>query len=83
MNPEIIGKRIKILINNKGIKRSYLAKKLKISYNTLTNKLNGKSEFSANQISMIKDLLNLDNDFAINLFFNPDFEIVDDKNLWI
>ena len=80
MNPEIIGNRIKIIMNNKGIKRSYLAKKLKISYNTLTNKLNGKSEFSAIQMSMLKDLLNLDNELSINVFFNPEFEIVEDKN---
>ena len=75
MNPETIGNRIKIIMNNKGIKRSYLAKKLKISYNTLTNKLNGKSEFSAIQMSMIKDLLNLDDKLSINLFFNPNFNI--------
>ena len=81
MNPKVIGDRIKILINNRGIKRSYLAKKLKISYNTLTNKLNGKSEFSAIQMSMIKDLLNLDDELSINIFFNPDFNITDDKDL--
>ena len=80
MNPEIIGNRIKIIMNNKGIERSYLAKKLKISYNTLTNKLNGKSEFSAIQMSMLKELLNLDNELSINVFFNPEFKIVEDKN---
>ena len=79
MNPKVIGNRIKILINNKGIKRSYLAKKLKISYNTLTNKLNGKSEFSAIQMSMLKDLLNLDNELSFNIFFNPNFEIKNDN----
>lgn len=80
MNPEIIGKRIKILMINKGVKRSYLAKKLNISYNTLTNKLNGKSEFSAIQMSMIKELLQLDDELSINLFFNPKFEInIDEK----
>ena len=81
MDPKVIGDRVKILMHNKGIKRSYLAKKLKISYNTLTNKLNGKSEFSAIQIFMIKDLLNLDNDFSINIFFNPNFEIKKDDNV--
>ncbi len=75
MNPEIIGKRIKILMNNKEVKRNYLAKKLGISYNTLTNKLNGKSEFSAIQMSMIKDLLEMDDELSINLFFNPKFEM--------
>lgn len=81
MNPEIIGKRIKTLMLNKGIKRSYMAKMLKISYNTLTNKLNGKSEFSAIQMSMIKELLNLDEELSINLFFNPNYEINSDKEV--
>lgn len=81
MNPEIIGKRIKTLMINKGIKRSYMAKMLNISYNTLTNKLNGKSEFSAIQMSMIKDLLNLDEEISINVFFNPNFEINLDKEV--
>ena len=81
MNPEIIGERVKVLMINKGIKRSYLAKKLKISYNTLTNKLNGKSEFSAYQISMIKELLNLSDELSINIFFNPKYEINKDNDL--
>lgn len=81
MNPEIIGKRIKILMINKGIKRSYLAKKLKISYNTLTSKLNGKSEFSAIQMSMIKHLLELDDELSVNIFFNPNYEIKEDKKI--
>lgn len=81
MNPEIIGNRIKTLMINKGIKRDYMAKKLKISYNTLTNKLNGKSEFSAIQMSMIKELLNLDNELSINVFFNPNYEIKIDKQV--
>ena len=81
MDPKIIGERIKIVMLNKGVKRSYLAKKLKISYNTLTNKLNGKSEFSAYQVAMIKDLLELDDEFSINLFFNPNFKITVDKDI--
>lgn len=81
MDPKVIGNRVKIIMNNKGIKRSYLAKKLKISYNTLTNKLNGKSEFSAIQMSMIKELLNLDDELSINIFFNPNFEINEDKEV--
>ena len=81
MNPEEIGKRIKILMNNKGIKRSFLARKLKISYNTLTNKLNGKSEFSVLQIAIIKEALGLDDKLSINIFFNPNFQIEEDKNI--
>ena len=81
MNPEVIGNRIKVLMFNKGIKRNYLAKKLKISYNTLTNKLNGKSEFSAYQMSMIKKELELDDELSINIFFNPNFEINKDSKI--
>ena len=81
MNPEIIGKRVKIIMNCKGIKRSYLAKMMGISYNTLTNKLNGKSEFSVIQISKIKQLLELNDELSANLFFNPNFEITDYKEI--
>ena len=79
MNPEEIGKRVKDLLQDKGIKRSYLAKKLGISYNTLTNKLTGKSEFSILQIVKIKEILELDDEFSTNLFFNPNFETIKSK----
>lgn len=79
MNPEEIGKRVKDLLQDKGIKRSYLAKKLGISYNTLTNKLTGKSEFSILQIVKIKEILELDDEFSSNLFFNPNFETIKSK----
>ena len=42
MDPKLIGNRLKILLKKKEIKRSYLAKKIGISYNTLTKKLNVK-----------------------------------------
>lgn len=79
MNPEEIGKRVKDLLQDKGIKRSYLAKKLGISYNTLTNKLTGRSEFSILQIVKIKEVLELDDEFSNNLFFNPNFETIKSK----
>lgn len=81
MDSKIIGKRLKILIAQKEIKRSYLAKKMGISYNTLTNKLNGRREFSAIEISKIKDLLELDDKLSANIFFNPDFEFTEDKKI--
>ena len=81
MNPEIIGKRVKILMTRKGIKRSYLAKMMGISYNTLTNKLNGKSEFSVIQIAKIKQLLELNDELSANIFFNPNFEMLDNKEI--
>lgn len=74
MYSEDIGKRLKSLLQKKDIKRSYLAKKIGVSYNTLTNKLNGKGEFSAIEISKIKDILNLDLKLSSNIFFNPDYK---------
>lgn len=81
MNSELIGKRIKILLNNKGIKRCYLAKKMGISYNTLTSKLNGKGEFSAIQIAKIKKILELDDELAVNIFFNSNFEVLKEEDI--
>lgn len=68
-------------MTEKQIKRSYLAKKIGISYNTLTKKLNGQKEFSAIEISKIKCFLELDDELSANIFFNPKFEILDDKEV--
>ena len=81
MNPELVGKRVKILMNCKGIKRSYLAKMMGISYNTLTSKLNGKTEFSIIQIEKIKKILDLNDEISANIFFNPNYEITENKEV--
>lgn len=81
MDPKLIGNRLKILMLKKQIKRSYLAKKMGVSYNTLTRKLNGQREFSAIEISKIKELLDLDDKLSANIFFNPDFEFAKDKEI--
>lgn len=80
MDPKIIGQRLKKLMARKQIKRSYLAKKIGISYNTLTKKLNGQREFSAIEIAKIKCYLELDNELSANIFFNPDFEFPQEKD---
>lgn len=76
MNPEIIGNRLKILMSIRNVKRSYLAKKLGISYNTLTKKLNGQEEFYLDEIWKIKEILELDNKLCIDIFFNENFLIL-------
>lgn len=81
MDPKLIGKRLKLLMEQKQIKRSYLAKKIGISYNTLTKKLNGQREFSAIEIAKIKKLLDLDDDFSANFFFNPEFSFPENKEI--
>ena len=81
MDAKIIGNRLKILMKNKQIKRSYMAKKIGISYNTLTKKLNGQTEFSAIEIAKIKSFLELDEKLSANIFFNPDFDILIEKDI--
>lgn len=54
MDTILIGERIKIFMKIKKIKRTTLAKKLGISYNTMTKKLNGQREFTLDEILKIK-----------------------------
>ena len=79
MNSYIIGDRIKKIIYIKDIKRIYVAMKLGMSYNTLTKKLQGKREFSYIEICKLKDILELSDELAIKVFFDPNFDI--EKNL--
>ncbi|MGN1301647.1 MAG: helix-turn-helix domain-containing protein [Clostridia bacterium] len=74
MYSKSVGERLRKLLQIKNIKRSYLAKKVGISYNSLTNKLNGKSEFSAIEVSRIKDTLNLDVKLSYDIFLKPNYE---------
>ena len=79
MDSVTIGNRIKALMAIREFKRSYIAKKLGISYNTLTKKLNGQREFSINEIIKIKEIFDLDEDLCANIFFNPNFLLSKDK----
>ena len=81
MNPQIIGNRLKALMTIRGIKRRNLAKELGISYNTLTKKLSGQREFTLDEVLKIKEILSLDVDLCANVFFNPDFLIIQDKKI--
>ena len=84
MEPKLIGNRLKTIMEKRQIKRSYLAKKMGISYNTLTKKLNGQKEFSAIEINKIKNALELDEKLSANIFFNPQFELSQEKDvIWL
>lgn len=73
MDAKIIGTRIKALMTVMNVKRSYLAKELDMSYNTLTKKLNGKREFKVEEILKIKEVFNLDKELCADIFFNEEF----------
>lgn len=67
------GKRIKALLDLKNLKRSYLAEKLDMTYNTLTKKLNGQREFTFSEILKLKDVLNIDIQTFSNIMFKENF----------
>lgn len=69
MDNEIIGKKVKALMIIKNIKRSELAEKLGITYNTLTRKLNGREEFYINEILKMKDIFDMDIELCARVFF--------------
>lgn len=67
------GKRIKALMELKNLKRSYLAEKLGMTYNTLTKKLNGQREFTFLEILKMKEIFNIDIKTYSNIMLNDDF----------
>lgn len=64
MNIEVLKK----IIKKKGLKLSYIAEKLELSYTSIRKKMCGEVEFKASEISKLKAILNL-GDKEINLIF--------------
>ena len=62
-------KLLKKIIDSKGIKYQYLAGKLGISRESLYNKLNGKTEFTAGEIRNMADALSLSFATIQEIFF--------------
>lgn len=62
-----------VMLNNKikqsGLKKVYIAEKLGLSYMGYNKKVNGKSEFLASEIAVLKDLLNLSDKDVNAIFF--------------
>ena len=75
MEAKILGDRMKALMNIRNIKRDQLAKELGMSYNTLTKKLNGKREFTVNELYRLKEIFKLDNELCAEIFLKEDFLI--------
>lgn len=64
-----IGKEIKKLMIDAGLKTNQLAEELKISRVTLYRKLNGELEFGRKEIQELIKIFDLSNDDAIRIFF--------------
>ena len=61
--------KLKKAINRKGLKIRYIAEKLGISHEAMYNKVKGKTEFKASEISALIDLLDLTANDVFEIFF--------------
>ena len=58
-------------IEQSGYKLRFIAEKIGITYQGLLNKINGRSEFRANEIQALYDLLGLTEEERVAIFFAP------------
>lgn len=59
-------------IDEKGLKRNFIAKKIKISQNQLIKKMNNVTQFKANEIGTISRILGLSDKETRLIFFADD-----------
>ncbi len=60
--------KLKEIIADSGLKKVFIAEKLGISYQGYLKKENGNSEFMANEIAILKDLLKLSDKEVTQIF---------------
>ena len=65
-------KQLKAAMILKGDKQTDLARALGISYQTLSEKMNGKSDFLAKEIQAIRDRYDLSAEALVSIFFDPE-----------
>ena len=62
--------RLKEKIKDAGIKKSYIAERMGISYQGYMKKESGNSQFLASEISVLKDILRLTNKEVSEIFLS-------------
>ena len=75
MEPEIVGKRIKKLMEIKNITSQQLSKKMDIDINSLNKKLEGQEEFYLDEMKKIQQIFDLDIETVDELFFKEECKI--------
>ena len=58
------------IVKNSGLKKSFIAEKMGITYQGYIKKESGKSQFLANEIAVLKDLLRLTNKEVTDIFLS-------------
>lgn len=69
MEAEVVGKRVKKLLEENNIEMEDFAQKMGISVEVLQKKLKGKEEFYLDEMIKIKDIFQLDTKSCDELFF--------------
>ena len=75
MEQEIVGKRIKKLMEIKNITSQQLSKKMDIDINSLNKKLEGQEEFYLDEMKKIQQIFDLDIKTVDELFFKEECKI--------
>lgn len=77
MDPQIVGKRVKKLIENSNIDKITLAKEIGITIEELEKKLDGKEEFYVSEVIIMTKVLGLSVKTVAEVFFATE---VDEDN---
>jgi DNA-binding XRE family transcriptional regulator len=62
--------KLKEIVEKSGLKKTFIAGQLGISYQGYLNKENGKRQFNAKEIAILKDLLKLSNKDVSEIFLS-------------
>lgn len=62
--------KLKEIIERSGLKKTFIAEQLGLSYQGYLKKESGKSQFTAKQIAVLKDLLKLSNKDVAEIFLS-------------
>lgn len=78
MKPEIVGRKVRSLLEKLKVNYKILAEQLGISEKELNDRLEGKKEFLVCEVIDITQILELDINTVANVFFNDALEEIED-----
>jgi DNA-binding XRE family transcriptional regulator len=62
--------KLTVMVEQSGLKKSFIADKLGITYQGYLNKEKGKSDFTSKEIGIMRDLLHLTNKEVMEIFLS-------------
>lgn len=70
MKPEVVGRKVKELLENNNMTIEEFSEKMNLTIETLQKKLEGKEEFYLDEMIKIREIFQLDVQSCEELFFN-------------